>query len=77
VPGLSTDSSNALDPGGRVRVGYTPMDRIKLTAELLAEGWSHAELDRMTRAGSYSGSVAEPTSAGRRDPSIGATSTFA
>jgi hypothetical protein len=27
------------------------MDRIKLTAELLAEGWSHAELDRMTRAG--------------------------
>ena len=51
MPGLSTDSSNALDPGGRVRVGYPPMDRIKLTAELLAEGWSHAELDRLTRAG--------------------------
>ena len=36
---------------GASGVGYAPMDRIKLTAELLAEGWSHAELDRMTRAG--------------------------
>jgi hypothetical protein len=53
------------------------MDRIKLTAELLAEGWSHAELDRMTRAGELQRILAEPTNAGRRDPSIGATSTVA
>jgi hypothetical protein len=34
-----------------VGVGCAPMDQIKLTAELLAEGWSAAELDRMTRSG--------------------------
>ena len=27
------------------------MEQIKLTAELLAEGWSLSELDRMARAG--------------------------
>jgi hypothetical protein len=27
------------------------MDQIKLTAEMLAEGWSSAELDRMARSG--------------------------
>ena len=40
-----------MDLGHRVRVGFPPMDQIKLTAELLAAGWSPAELDRMARAG--------------------------
>jgi hypothetical protein len=48
---LSTDSLIVLDGGGFVRVGFAPMDEIKLTAELLAEGWSSAELDRKARSG--------------------------
>jgi hypothetical protein len=48
---LSTDCSIVLDVGGFVRVGFVPMDEIKLTAELLAEGWSSAELDRKARSG--------------------------
>jgi predicted transcriptional regulator of viral defense system len=48
---LSTDCSIDLDVGGFVRVGFAPMDEIKLTAELLAEGWSSAELDRKARSG--------------------------
>jgi hypothetical protein len=48
---LSTDCLTVLDGGGFVRVGFAPMDEIKLTAELLAEGWSSAELDRKARSG--------------------------
>jgi hypothetical protein len=51
MPHTSTDSPNALDPGGLAKVGFAPMDQIKLTAEMLAEGWSSAELDRMARSG--------------------------
>jgi hypothetical protein len=48
---LSTDCSIVLDVGEFVRAGFAPMDEIKLTAELLAEGWSSAELDRKARSG--------------------------
>jgi hypothetical protein len=40
-----------MDSGGRARVGFADMDQIKLTAELLAEGWSPAELARLGRSG--------------------------
>jgi hypothetical protein len=40
-----------MDAAGLVRVGFAAMDQIKLTAELLAEGWSAGELDRMARSG--------------------------
>ena len=40
-----------MDVSGLFRVGFTPMDEIKLTAELLAKGWSAAELDRRARSG--------------------------
>jgi hypothetical protein len=40
-----------MDLSDSARVGLAPMDQIKLTAELLAEGWSFAELDRMARSG--------------------------
>jgi hypothetical protein len=48
---MSTDFSSHIDLDLLTRVGYAPMDQIKLTAELLAEGWSPAELDRMARSG--------------------------
>ena len=48
---LSTDCSIVMDAGGSPRVGSASMDEIKLTAELLAEGWSSAELDRLARSG--------------------------
>jgi hypothetical protein len=51
MPSLSTDCLIAMDPTDSARVGLAPMDQIKLTAELLAEGWSLAELDRMARLG--------------------------
>jgi hypothetical protein len=35
-----------MDAAGLVTVGFAAMDQIKLTAELLAEGWSAGELDR-------------------------------
>jgi hypothetical protein len=40
-----------MDAAGLVRVGFAAMDQIKLTAELLAEGWSAGELDRKARSG--------------------------
>jgi len=40
-----------MDRGDPARVGFAPMNQIKLTAELLAEGWSSAELERMARSG--------------------------
>jgi hypothetical protein len=40
-----------MDRGDPTRVGFAPMNQIKLTAELLAEGWSSAELERMARSG--------------------------
>jgi hypothetical protein len=42
---------NPYGRGGLARVGFSAMDQIKLTAELLAEGWSPAELERMARSG--------------------------
>ena len=48
---LSTDCSIVMGAGGSPRVGSASMDEIKLTAELLAEGWSSAELDRLARSG--------------------------
>jgi hypothetical protein len=51
LPWLSTDSLSAIDPDRLARVGFVAMDQIKLTGELLAEGWSPAELDRMARSG--------------------------
>ena len=38
-------------PVGPAKVGFASMDQIKLTAEMLADGWSPAELDRMARSG--------------------------
>jgi hypothetical protein len=40
-----------MDAAGLVRVGFAAMDQIKLTAELLAQGWSAGELDRKARSG--------------------------
>jgi hypothetical protein len=40
-----------LDVAKPIGVGCSPMDQIRLTAELLTDGWSTAELDRMTRSG--------------------------
>jgi predicted transcriptional regulator of viral defense system len=48
---LSTDLRIVMDSGVLARVGFAPMDQIKLTAELLADGWSPAELDRLARSG--------------------------
>ena len=48
---MSTDCSVVMDAAGLVRVGFAAMDQIKLTAEMLAEGWSAGELDRIARSG--------------------------
>src|SRR5215213_1325903 len=48
---LSTDLRIVMDSGVLARVGFAPMEQIKLTAELLADGWSPAELDQLARSG--------------------------